>query len=110
MGFCERNVKPRMARASSSESGIAPFPLALADAREIHDLERGERGLLRLEERGESIDALVRHAGHAGMHLAARGSEGRGGDGGAREKVEQRGLPALGEADEPDLHRGLMLP
>ena len=84
--------------------GLEPLPLALRDAGEVHHLEGGVGRLLRLEQRGQPVDARVGHPRHARVHLAARGAERRGRDGRAGQQVEQRGLAALGKADEPDLH------
>src|SRR3972149_6154002 len=121
IGFWERNVNPRIALASSSPSararrGVSASNAALhvrritcsrpsAGARRVHD---GDGRVVRLpgfEEEAEPIHALVGHSGHADVHLAARGPEGRRRHALPGEQVEERRLPALGKSHDPDLHR-----
>src|SRR2546426_9767319 len=84
----------------------AAFPFG--DARKVHDLEARVRGLLRLEERAEPVHARVGHARDARVELRAASVVTRGRDGGARQQIEQRGLAALREADQADLHESIM--
>ena len=84
--------------------GVESLAVALGDPGEVYDLERREGRLLRLEERGQPVHALVGHARHARVHLRARAAERRGRQRRAGQQVEQRGLSALGKPDQTDLH------
>src|SRR6266511_988170 len=89
--------------------GLQPLALALGDARQVHDSVRRVGGLPGLEEGAQPVHALVGHPRDTGVHLAARGTEGRRGHALPGEQVEQRRLAALGEPDQPDLHEKPML-
>ena len=104
------NARTTCRRASALRNSLASSAgaLALLDAGEVDHLERGVRGLLRLEQRAQPIDAGVGHAGHAGVQLGAAAVVARRRHAGAGEEVEQRRLAALGEADESDLHGWIM--
>ena len=88
--------------------GVEAGALALRDTRQVHDLEGGVGRLLRLEQGREPIDTRIGHARHPGVQLGAAGIVARGGDAGAGQQVEQRGLPRLRKADQSDLHGRIM--
>src|SRR3989442_15614379 len=73
-----------------------------------HDLEARVRGLLGLEERAEPVHARVGHARDARVELRAARVVAGGGNGRAGQQIEQRGLAALREADQADLHESIM--
>ena len=90
--------------------GVEPLTLPLGDAGEVHHLECRVGGLLRLEERGEPVHALIGHASHAHVQLPARGAEHGRRHTLPREEIEQRRLAAPGQPHQSDLHEGPMLP
>src|SRR5205823_5545941 len=71
---------------------LGPGPL------DVDDADRRGRHLLRLDDTGESVEALVRDRRHA--------DPGRGGR--VRERLEQRRLAGAREPDDPDLERHLL--
>ena len=52
--------------------GVEALAVALRDAREVDDLERGGGDLLRLEQRAQAVHPLVRYPREPRVHLRAR--------------------------------------
>ena len=97
---------PRAAARRRCGTPWRPAPCARPSrSRQVHHLEGGVRRLLGLEQIAQAVHARVGHAGDAGVHLASPRVVARGGDARAGEQIEQCRLAALGETDEPDLHR-----
>ena len=85
-------------------------PLALAgagdQAADVDELHGGRHDVAALAHRGEGVEARIGHAGHADVRVGGGEGVGRGQRAAAGQRVVQRRLPRVGEADEPEpLHR-----
>ena len=108
-----QHVRDRIHLADVGEK-LVPEPLAARgpgdEAGDVHELERGRGRLLRPEQRRELLEPRVghRHDAHVGIDGAEGVVLGRSA-GGARERVEKGRLPHVGEADDADAERHVLL-
>src|SRR5437899_10363765 len=78
----------------------------LTDCAHVHVFDRGVRELLRVVERGQAIEAVVRNLGDADMSLARIGL---GREMSLGENLKQRCLAYLRQADDSSFHKGSWL-
>ena len=76
-----------------------------AGAGNVLDPNGGGRHLPCSDERRKSVEPVVRDRGHADVRLVGDGCVGGDLRSGLRERVEESGLPRVGEPDDSDLER-----
>jgi len=76
---------------------------ALDEARDVHELHRGRRDLLRLDQGHQFIQSRVGHRGDADVRIDGCEGVGCGGRARLRQGVEEGGLARVGQSDDADL-------